>query len=176
MNNLISLASNVTIRAWIGLENERVWMWHWSRPHQDLDYFNWRAEEPQNNSRDGCAVLDGRGEWFDSDCTARRSFICQGKGGTGAYTFVAEAKSWRDAQIHCRDLASDLVSIHSAEENQAVLRASALQSVWIGLFKDPWKWSDGSLSSFRHWKPFQPNYLQDQDCVAAVFRDQGEWN
>lgn len=57
-----------------------------------------------------------------------------------------------------------------------MLRVSASQSVWIGLFKDPWKWSDGSPSSFRHWKPFQPNYLQGQDCVAAVFSDQGEWN
>lgn len=79
MNNLISLASNVTIRAWIGLENGRVWMWHWSQPHQKLGYFNWRAEEPQNNSQDGCAALDERGEWFDSDCTDRRSFICRGE-------------------------------------------------------------------------------------------------
>lgn len=92
------------------------------------------------------------------------------------YTFVAEAKSWSDAQIHCRNLVSDLVSIHSAEENQAVLRVLASQSAWIGLFKDPWKWSDGSPSSFRYWKQPQPNYLQGQDCVVAVFRDQGKWN
>lgn len=99
-----------------------------------------------------------------------------GIGGTGAYTFVAEAKSWRDAQSHCRNLVSDLVSIHSAEENQAVLTASASQSVWIGLFKDPWKWSSGSPSSFRDWKPSQPSYHRGQDCVVAVFRDQGKWN
>lgn len=79
MNNLISLASNVTIRAWIGLENGRVWMWHWSQPHQKLGYFNWRAEEPQNNSQDGCAALDKHGEWFDSNCTDRKSFICRGE-------------------------------------------------------------------------------------------------
>lgn len=79
MNNLISLASNFTIRAWIGLENGHVWMWHWSQPHQKLDYFKWRKEEPQKNSRDGCAALDEVGEWFDSDCTAKRSFICQGE-------------------------------------------------------------------------------------------------
>lgn len=78
--------------------------------------------------------------------------------------------------MHCRNLVSDLVSIHSAEENQAVLGASASQSVWIGLFKDPWKWSDGSPSSFRHWKPSQPSYLREEDCVATVFRDQGKWN
>lgn len=79
MNNLITLASNVTVRAWIGLENGRMWMWHWSQPDHKLDYFNWRSGEPRNNSKDGCAAMDGRGEWFESDCTVRRSFICQGK-------------------------------------------------------------------------------------------------
>lgn len=53
---------------------------------------------------------------------------------------------------------------------------SVSQSVWIGLFKDPWKWSDGSISSFRYWKPSQPNYVKGQDCAAAIFKDQGKWN
>lgn len=105
-------------------------------------------------------------------------FYCwpSGIGGTGGYIFVGEAKSWGDAQIHCRNLLSDLVSVRSAEKNEAVLRALASQSVWIGLFKDPWKWSDGSPTSFRYWKPLQPNYRQGQDCVAAVIADQGKWN
>lgn len=94
----------------------------------------------------------------------------------GGDVFVAETKSWRDAQDHCRDISSDLVSIHSAEKNEAVLNVSGSTSVWIGLFRDPWKWSDGSASSFRYWKPRQPNHLNGQDCVAAIFKDQGKWN
>lgn len=58
----------------------------------------------------------------------------------------------------------------------AVLNVSASQTVWIGLFKDPWKWSDGSNSSFRFWRASQPSYLPNQDCVAAVFQDNGKWN
>lgn len=50
------------------------------------------------------------------------------------------------------------------------------QTVWIGLYKDAWKWSDGSPSSFRYWKPNQPNRLANQDCVAAIFKDKGQWN
>lgn len=95
---------------------------------------------------------------------------------TGDYVFVAETKTWRAAQTHCRNLSSDLVSIQSAEKNEAVHNVSTYQSVWIGLFKDPWKWSDGSISSFRYWKPSQPNYRQGQDCVVAVFKDRGMWN
>lgn len=90
-------------------------------------------------------------------------------------TFVNKPKSWRDAQKHCRNVSSDLVSIHSVEENEAV-RNSGSKEVWIGLFKDRWKWSDGSNSSFRYWKSRQPNYLKDQHCVAAIFEDEGRWN
>ncbi|XP_011604049.2 C-type mannose receptor 2-like isoform X3 [Takifugu rubripes] len=139
MNHLMASALNDSTRAWIGLENGRVWRWHWSQPDQILDYVNWGPGEPQNKSRDGCAAMDGRGRWFESDCAALRSFLCQ-------------------------------------ETNEAALRASASQTVWIGLFKDPWRWSDGSPASFRHWKPSQPNYLKGQDCVVTVFSDQGKWN
>lgn len=95
---------------------------------------------------------------------------------SGGYVFVADTRSWRDAQAHCRNLSSDLVSIQSAEKNEAVRNVSGSQSVWIGLFKDPWRWSDGNSTSFRYWRKSQPNYLQNQDCVAAIFQYQGKWN
>uniref|UniRef100_A0A8C7ZMT9 Si:ch211-282j17.11 n=1 Tax=Oryzias sinensis TaxID=183150 RepID=A0A8C7ZMT9_9TELE len=90
--------------------------------------------------------------------------------------FIAEAKSWRQAQSHCRSLSSDLVSIHSAEENAADSLLSRSQTVWIGLFGDPWKWSSGSNSSFRLWKPNQPNYVNSQQCVVTELKDGGKWN
>ncbi len=208
MNNLITLVSNTVTRAWIGLEVTDVRMWHWSLPDQKLDFFNWKAGEPQNQSEDACAAMDQHGEWFESQCTAKKSFVCRGEwngnnavkvisdftcwtslcslclkyktsglaGNSSGLIFVAENSSWRDAQNYCRDLSSDLISIHSAEENEAVHNVSLSQNVWIGLFKDPWKWSDGSNSSFRYWKTNQPNYRKDQDCVAAIFKDKGKWN
>lgn len=90
--------------------------------------------------------------------------------------FVADGKSWQDARDHCRDLSSDLVGIQSAEKNEAVRNASSSQTVWIGLFKDAWRWADGSGSSFRYWRRSQPNYLEGQDCVAAIFVHEGKWN
>lgn len=176
MENMIALVSNKTARAWIGLESRGVWMWHWSLIDQQTDFFKWRSEEPQGNNQDACAVMDSNGEWFESRCTTRRSFVCQNNGDTSSPFFVAEAKSWRNAQTHCRGLSSDLVSIHSAEENTAVKNVSASQNVWIGLFKDPWTWADGSNSSFRFWKPSQPNYQEDQNCTSSIFIDGGRWN
>ncbi|XP_068999106.1 C-type mannose receptor 2-like isoform X1 [Embiotoca jacksoni] len=177
MNNLINLVPATVSRAWIGLEVEDVWLWHWSWSDQTTDFFNWKAGEPQSENQDACAAMNQHGEWFESDCGTKRSFVCHGNVDTSGQIFVAMTKSWRDAQSHCRDLSSDLVSIHSAEEDTAVQNVSEAQNVWIGLFKDPWKWSDGSNSSFRFWKPSQPNYYESQDCVAAVFRDgRGQWN
>uniref|UniRef100_A0A3Q3ER66 C-type lectin domain-containing protein n=1 Tax=Labrus bergylta TaxID=56723 RepID=A0A3Q3ER66_9LABR len=164
INNLITLVSNKTKRAWIGLESEGVREWHWSRPYQKLDFFNWKAGEPQNADQDACAVMDPLGEWFERNVDS------------GNHIFVAKTKSWRNAQNHCRDLSSELVSIQSVEENKAVLNISMSQNVWIGLFRDPWKWSDGSNSSFRFWTPSQPNYLEGQDCVTAIFQKDGRWN
>ncbi|XP_034409061.1 C-type mannose receptor 2 isoform X2 [Cyclopterus lumpus] len=150
-------------------------MWHWSWPDQKLDFFNWKVE-PQMKNKDACATMDLRGEWIESDCGTQRSFVCRGNSDTSGLIFVAEIKSWRDAQNHCRGLLSELISIHSAVENEAVRNVSGSQIVWIGLFKDPWKWSDGSKTSFRYWKPSQPDNLNEQNCAAAIFKDNGQWN
>ncbi|XP_068592017.1 C-type mannose receptor 2-like isoform X2 [Cebidichthys violaceus] len=176
MANLITIVPSTIARAWIGLETGDVWMWHWSWPDQKLDFLKWKVGEPQMKNEDACAAMDQQGEWIESDCGTQRSFVCHGNSDISGLIFVAETKSWRDAQNHCRGLSSYLISIQSAEENEAVHTVSASQNVWIGLFKDSWKWSDGSKTSFRYWKPRQPNNLSGQDCVAAIFRDKGQWN
>ncbi|XP_068180269.1 C-type mannose receptor 2-like [Antennarius striatus] len=176
MNYLVTFVSNTIVRAWIGLETGDEWLWHWSDPDQKLDFLNWRAQEPKNNSEDACVVMDEGGKWFESDCSDRISFVCRGNNDRNSLTYVDETKSWRDAQDHCRNLSSELISINSAEENDAVRSLSGSQNIWIGLFKDRWTWSDGSISSFRYWLKGQPNYRPNQDCVVAEFRDQGKWN
>ncbi|XP_056298016.1 lymphocyte antigen 75-like [Pseudoliparis swirei] len=49
--------------------------------------------------------------------------------------------------------------------------------VWIGLFRDPWKWSDGSDHSFRNWNPVEPREPDgsSETCVAADFSADGQW-
>lgn len=173
MTNLINYVSDTSVRAWIGLEIGKP-MWHWSLPDQQLNYINWRKGDPQENDLEKCAAMDENGKWFESDCKSKRSFVCHGNEGTSSHVLVTNAKSWRDAQDHCRGLSTDLVSINSTTENEVVSNMSP--NVWIGLFKDPWKWSDGSNSSFRYWRPFQPNYINGQDCVTAILKNSGQWN
>uniref|UniRef100_A0A3Q3AZR5 Macrophage mannose receptor 1-like n=1 Tax=Kryptolebias marmoratus TaxID=37003 RepID=A0A3Q3AZR5_KRYMA len=101
--------------------------------------------------------------------------IFPASGDASSHIFVEELKTWRDAQSHCRGLLTELVSIQSAEENKAVLNISKSQSVWIGLFRDPWKWSDGSKSSFRFWISDQPSGIVGKKCVVAGFDQEGKW-
>ena len=89
--------------------------------------------------------------------------------------FVADKLSWRRSQDHCRGLSRDLVSVRSAAENSAVQGGLTEASVWIGLFKDRWRWSDEDVSSFRLWKTNKP-IGNNQNCVVAVWRDGGRWN
>uniref|UniRef100_A0A3Q4GLK1 C-type lectin domain-containing protein n=1 Tax=Neolamprologus brichardi TaxID=32507 RepID=A0A3Q4GLK1_NEOBR len=60
-------------------------------------------------------------------------------------------KSWTQAQNYCRqhhtDLASGLDQIYS-EEFKTLQNSKEL---WISLFRDSWRWSDGSNFSFRYW-------------------------
>ncbi|XP_056142680.1 C-type mannose receptor 2 [Lampris incognitus] len=176
MDSLVSLVPSDQASAWIGLEAGDVPKWHWSLPNQRLDFLNWKAGEPRGHQQDACAAMNPAGEWFESDCNTKRRFICDGLGGTTVHSFIDGTKSWRDAQNHCRDLSTELVSIQSRQKNRAVQNVSLSQTVWIGLFKDPWRWSDGSNTTFRFWRPRQPNYLTNQRCAAAIFKHKGEWN
>ncbi|XP_059208067.1 macrophage mannose receptor 1-like [Centropristis striata] len=96
-------------------------------------------------------------------------------------TFVLtdDSMTWTEAQSYCREHHTDLASVRNQAENQKVqelVQAAGVDFVWIGLFRDSWKWSDGSNSSFRRWLPGQPDNKKGMEaCAAADFRSSGRW-
>ncbi|XP_068569917.1 secretory phospholipase A2 receptor-like [Cebidichthys violaceus] len=101
------------------------------------------------------------------------------------YHYVAEPKTWTEAQLHCRETYKDLATIENIEEvNQLVNTVSSLgynDDVWIGLFSViDWRWSNGSSGSgseYRKWEnqaDNEPDFASyNQFCVNIG--DTGRW-
>lgn len=69
---------------------------------------------------------------------------------------IQQNKSWKEAQHYCRQRHTDLASgFHQKNREKFNLKPNVYY--WIGLFRDTWRWSDGSNSSFRgrHLEQFQ---------------------
>ncbi|XP_065146064.1 C-type mannose receptor 2-like [Paramisgurnus dabryanus] len=108
--------------------------------------------------------------------SARERFDESSKG----FIIVTSNKTWRAAQIFCRQHHTDLTSVRNQIENrqiQKIMNDKNISEVWIGLFRDSWEWSDESDSTFRYWFSGQPdNYGASQDCTAARMTVQGQWH
>uniref|UniRef100_A0A3B4HDB1 C-type lectin domain-containing protein n=1 Tax=Pundamilia nyererei TaxID=303518 RepID=A0A3B4HDB1_9CICH len=87
--------------------------------------------------------------------------------------------NWTQAQNYCRyhhtDLASGLDQV-DGEEMKALFNGGPM-SVWMGLFRDSWRWSDGSDFSFRYWDMELFNDEQsNKKCAMTLLNRSGKWS
>ncbi|XP_017312429.1 macrophage mannose receptor 1 isoform X3 [Ictalurus punctatus] len=180
-----TLKKETVKKAWIGLKREGTGEWQWSLADQtfyrDGDiYGKWSSGEPNNNGGNEFCVdmVKSTGSWNDDYCHRTISFVCFEKKNTNTsrYMLINEKKTWYDAQTYCREKHTDLISVRNQTENEEIWKViqSALDvNVWIGLFKDSWKWSDQSNSSFRYWSSDKPS--GGLNCTAVNVSDQDHW-
>uniref|UniRef100_A0A667WL70 C-type lectin domain-containing protein n=1 Tax=Myripristis murdjan TaxID=586833 RepID=A0A667WL70_9TELE len=84
------------------------------------------------------------------------------------FILINDAKTWAEAQSYCRQHHTDLASVRNQDENrEMVTLVPSRKKVWIGLFRDSWKWSDGSATSFQNWNERQPEHRIKESCVAS---------
>ncbi|KAL7399234.1 hypothetical protein ABVT39_021880 [Epinephelus coioides] len=167
---------------WIGLYRDS---WRWSLSdtsfykHGETEFRRWRAGEPSYiNNAAHCTAMDEDGLWNSLQCSDSLKVVCSYvRGSDVTFILINKSMTWTEAQSHCRVNYTDLTSVRNMTENQKVQELiPAGERVWIGLFRDSWKWSDGSSSSFRPWIPgFPDNYGGNQLCVAADFGSSGQW-
>ncbi|KAL7399663.1 hypothetical protein ABVT39_028261 [Epinephelus coioides] len=121
--------------------------------------------------------MDEDGLWNSLQCSDSLKVVCSYvRGSDVTFILINKSMTWTEAQSHCRVNYTDLTSVRNMTENQKVQELiPAGERVWIGLFIDAWKWSDGSSSLFKHWIP---GYPYNSQCVALAFtysRVSGQW-
>ncbi|XP_034052556.1 ladderlectin-like [Gymnodraco acuticeps] len=98
------------------------------------------------------------------------------------YKYSNTERTWADAELYCVSQGGNLVSIHSAEEENFVkllveISDPAKGATWIGLHdiakEGRWMWSDGSVATYFNWYRQPNNSGRGEDCVNN-FR--GKWN
>uniref|UniRef100_A0A672LMW5 C-type lectin domain-containing protein n=1 Tax=Sinocyclocheilus grahami TaxID=75366 RepID=A0A672LMW5_SINGR len=176
-NSLFKTITDHSYDVYTGLYRGEVFRWHWTLPdsvYNEKTFQNWGKNQPDKNINEGCAAMDNNGKWFSDSCDTQRQFVCFNA--TKTYILIEQSKSWREAQEFCRTFHTDLVNVRTSSENQ-VVKNTAKNDVWIGLFNDPWSWSDQSNSSFRFWNSSQlSNNRRDRDCVTVMVNHTGKWN
>ena len=95
-----------------------------------------------------------------------------------------EEVPWFDARKSCTTIGSNLISIHSTEENNFLrqeISPVSISSAWIGLFNlnsadHSYEWVDGSMVDFRNWKDGEPNNADSGENCTELYRVNGKWN
>uniref|UniRef100_A0A8C9TG69 C-type lectin domain-containing protein n=1 Tax=Scleropages formosus TaxID=113540 RepID=A0A8C9TG69_SCLFO len=106
------------------------------------------------------------------------AFFTGAQGTTNPYILIETYLTWREAQRYCRENYTDLASVRTQVDQQQ-MKSLVSSTVWIGLFRDPWQWSDQRNSSFRYWAPGKPdNYDGNEKCTVASITQtlSGTWD
>ncbi|KAI5620125.1 C-type mannose receptor 2-like, partial [Silurus asotus] len=173
LNKLIT-SQNIKTAFWVGLYNDiNSWRWSFNEvPLQYTTFRQWGSGEPNNyKGRESCAIINNNGYWWDAYCYDLRPFICYNSTNSGADMFVGVTSprlTWSDAQTYCRTFHTDLATVTNSADNKLLAQlASVMSSIcyWIGLYRDTWKWSDGTKVSNLQWSNRQPNnYWKNENC------------
>ncbi|XP_056605095.1 C-type mannose receptor 2-like [Triplophysa dalaica] len=167
MNELMKTVNN-NQKVWIGLKRTDEWKWSLGDP---VKYLNW--ETGPSTDTNNCAVMRN-GKWRQQKCNVPSQFICYN--GDKAYIIETSYKTWREAQSFCRQYHTDLITVRNQTDKQLIhnIINNPDTSVWIGLFRDSWEWSDNTDSGFRYWDSGQPDH--SEDCTMTNMNNEGKWH
>jgi hypothetical protein len=99
------------------------------------------------------------------------------------YYISKQIDSWSKAKIICEKNGGHLVTITSAEENQAIisiLKAKDISyGIWIGYTKEGviWVWITGEKSDFKYWGSHQSNvWISDPNYALILPNTKYKWD
>ncbi|KAK7883899.1 hypothetical protein WMY93_027022 [Mugilogobius chulae] len=161
--------------SWKGIMGNDANSWRWSATGMTNPggYQKWANGEPSYSGGNEQCVTMTDGVWLDKPCVNLYRFACFT--GQKNYTLVTQIMNWENARRYCREHHTDLAMIEDEIENTAVSSLAPQYYKWIGLYREPWRWSDGSQSSFKNWVTNAPDSFGGiQPCT----REQStyQWN
>ncbi|XP_026208859.1 macrophage mannose receptor 1-like [Anabas testudineus] len=169
--------------AWIGLhsypgKNNR--RWYWSLPGLEFSetQTRWDSEEPNDyRGQENCVLMNDQ-KWSDYPCNDKHQFICysETKQFNKSFHVISSMMTWPQAQRYCREHHTDLVSGLDQLDDDCLISDSV--KLWIGVFRDTWRWSDGKNFSFRNWENVEDlvDGQSDKKCATTVLNTAGKWS
>nr|XP_014353329.1 PREDICTED: macrophage mannose receptor 1-like [Latimeria chalumnae] len=179
---------------WIGLwKNASKDQWTWSSGEPDK-FTNWGDKQPDNyGKREDCVVMLGSSrwyswwfghwfngwsgkwnDWFCNDPVRPFYYMCfTGSSSSGdlKYHLIKEKKTWFEARDTCRENYTDLVSITSQQELGEIQGITGRANIWIGMYQNPWQWSNGDEASFQSWDTNETHINADNVCVGMWLKN-----
>jgi cysteine-rich repeat protein len=182
--HLFSTARQDSNGAWIGLRNETrngVRDFGWMSGERLL-FSHWAIHEPKRAPGHNCTAQAEPGTWAAVPCEEPREFICERprwwrapQDGRAFRRFV-ERQRWDEAAETCRKNGGRLVTFRDIADQERTSRRYP-GAIWIGARSDSktkeFTWADGSPLPYRDFAPGEPNFLDDQHCVALDI--DGRW-
>ncbi|XP_034471071.1 macrophage mannose receptor 1-like isoform X2 [Hippoglossus hippoglossus] len=165
---------------WIGLYSHIDWKWSDGFNQSGAEYRNWVSNEPNYLAANQfCVNMNYGGSWFDYNCHEPRPFVCyNGTLEDSDFVPVNTAKNWSEAQRHCREHFTDLVTVRNDADRDKIHKLiKPLGWAWIGLYRDPQiYWSNGSNYSFSSWyQGYNPLGSMKVVCGVADLEKGGKW-
>ncbi|KAK7883800.1 hypothetical protein WMY93_026923 [Mugilogobius chulae] len=179
MDDIAKVPINNYNYAWIGLSDDPAswqgvmtndansWKWSATGAPSTSRYMKW-SPNSAGSTREMCVYIKG-GEWYYYGCKNMLNFACfkSTNGSTSKQLNLVEISlTWEEARRYCRQHYTDLAMIEDETENTAVAALKPGVNVWIGLYREPWIWPDGSTVTFQNWKDGQPTSNTIESCAA----------
>uniref|UniRef100_A0A8C6UJZ4 C-type lectin domain-containing protein n=1 Tax=Neogobius melanostomus TaxID=47308 RepID=A0A8C6UJZ4_9GOBI len=96
--------------------------------------------------------------------------------GSKEFIFVQSGQTWSDALAYCRTHHVDLAVIEDASDLTTVSNLISTHWVWIGLSREPFRWSDNRISYFKNWHGQEPDNKQTiEHCVVEYSSPEHYW-
>ncbi|XP_069375049.1 lymphocyte antigen 75-like [Paralichthys olivaceus] len=175
-------AAGYSSKVWIGLYSQIDWKWSDGFTGSGAEYRNWDKSDNEPDyygANQLCVGMWDIGRWSDYHCHRETAFVCyNGTLEDSDFVVVNTRKTWTEAQRHCREHYTDLVTVRNQADNDKIHNLMQHEDwVWIGLYRDPQiYWSDGSGYSFSFW--YQGEIVLGSMkvvCGVADLQQGGKW-